>query len=99
MGPCAGAGVRYRSGGPRGGPGHAPGGVRALVSDPGAAPAEAAPSTPVEILGFNGTPEAGDRLAVVENEARAREVTEDRARHKRDKLAAPGRGRGGVLGG
>jgi translation initiation factor IF-2 len=31
---------------------------------------------PVEVLGFNGTPEAGDRLAVVENEARAREVTE-----------------------
>src|SRR5262249_61696084 len=43
--------------------------VRALVSDTGAPVSEAGPSTPVEILGFNGTPEAGDRLAVVETEA------------------------------
>ena len=43
---------------------------------------------PVEVLGFNGTPEAGDRLAVVENEARAREVTDYRARQKREKAAA-----------
>ena len=34
----------------------------------------AGPSMPVEVLGFYGTPDAGDRLAVVENEARAREV-------------------------
>ena len=44
----------------------------------------AGPSIPVEVLGFTGTPEAGDRLAVVENEARAREVTDYRARQKRD---------------
>ena len=50
--------------------------VRALVSDTGEPIAEAGPSTPVEVLGFSGTPDAGDRLAVVENEARAREVTE-----------------------
>ena len=45
---------------------------------------------PVEVLGFNGTPEAGDRLAVVESEARAREVTDYRARQKREKIAARG---------
>ncbi len=71
--------------------------VRALVSDVGAAVSEAGPSTPVEILGFNGTPEAGDRLAVVENEARAREVTEYRARQKRDKQAARASGMRGSL--
>ena len=71
--------------------------VRALVSDTGAAVTEAGPSTPVEILGFNGTPEAGDRLAVVESEARAREVTEYRSRQKRDKLAARASGMRGPL--
>ena len=40
------------------------------------------------ILGFNGAPEAGDRVAVVENEARAREVTEYRQRQKRERAAA-----------
>ena len=44
------------------------------------------PSTPVEVLGFSGAPEAGDRVAVVENEARAREITEYRERQKREKL-------------
>ena len=43
---------------------------------------------PVEVLGFNGPPEAGDRLAVVENEARAREVTSYRAHQKRENAAA-----------
>ena len=47
--------------------------VRALISDQGDTVQEAGPSVPVEVLGFNGPPEAGDRLAVVENEARARE--------------------------
>src|SRR5262249_50624333 len=64
------------------------GGVRALVSDTGAPVETAGPSTPVEVLGFNGTPEAGDRLAVVQTEARAREVTAYRARQRRDKMAA-----------
>jgi translation initiation factor IF-2 len=71
--------------------------VRALLSDTGATAAEAGPSMPVEILGFNGTPEAGDRLAVVESEARAREVTEYRARQKRDKQAARATGKRGSL--
>src|SRR6266700_640244 len=62
--------------------------VRALVSDTGDAVAEAGPSMPVEILGFNGTPEAGDRLAVVDSEGRAREVSDYRARSKREMLVA-----------
>ena len=62
--------------------------VRALINDKGEKVDEAGPSMPAEILGFNGTPEAGDRVAVVENEARAREVTEYRSRRKRDLLAA-----------
>jgi translation initiation factor IF-2 len=71
--------------------------VRALVSDTGGSIQEAGPSMPVEVLGFNGTPEAGDRLAVVETEGRAREVTEYRARQKRDKLAARASGLRGSL--
>jgi len=62
--------------------------VRALVSDTGSNMPEAGPSVPVEVLGFNGTPEAGDRVAVVENEARAREITEYRERQKRENTAA-----------
>ncbi|KAF0124661.1 MAG: infB, partial [Methylocystaceae bacterium] len=64
--------------------------VRALLDDKGAARPEAGPSFPVEILGFSGTPEAGDRVAVVESEARAREIAEYRERMKRDKIAARG---------
>jgi translation initiation factor IF-2 len=71
--------------------------VRALVSDTGEPVSAAGPSTPVEVLGFNGTPEAGDRLAVVDTEARAREVTEYRSRQKRDKLAARASGLRGSL--
>jgi len=64
--------------------------VRALIADTGAQVKEAPPSMPVEVLGFNGTPEAGDRVAVVESEARAREVTDYRERQRRDRLAARG---------
>jgi translation initiation factor IF-2 len=71
--------------------------VRALLSDTGVSVNDAGPSTPVEILGFNGTPEAGDRLAVVDSEARAREVTDYRARQKRDKIAARASGKRGSL--
>jgi translation initiation factor IF-2 len=62
--------------------------VRALISDLGQSVKTAGPSVPVEILGFNGTPEAGDRMAVVESEARAREVSDYRARQKRERSAA-----------
>jgi translation initiation factor IF-2 len=71
--------------------------VRALVSDTGTAVETAGPSTPVEVLGFNGTPEAGDRLAVVQSEGRAREVTAYRARQRRDKIAARATGMRGSL--
>jgi len=64
--------------------------VRALLDDKGEAVLDAAPSAPVEVLGFSGAPEAGDRVAVVESEARAREITDYRERQKRDKIAARG---------
>ncbi len=64
--------------------------VRALLDDQGQTRHDAGPSFPVEVLGFSGTPEAGDRVAVVENEARAREITEYRERQKRDQAAARG---------
>ena len=64
--------------------------VRALLDDKGKAVASAPPSMPVEVLGFSGAPEAGDRVAVVANEARAREVTEYRERARREKLAVRG---------
>jgi translation initiation factor IF-2 len=64
--------------------------VRALIDDKGLNVALAGPSFPVEVLGFSGAPEAGDRVAVVESEARAREITEYRERQKRDQAAARG---------
>ncbi len=64
--------------------------VRALLDDQGETVTSAGPSFPVEVLGFSGAPEAGDRVAVVENEARAREVTEYRERQKREKLSVRG---------
>ena len=64
--------------------------VRALINDKAEAVGAASPSTPVEVLGFDGAPEAGDRVAVVESEARAREITEYRERQRRDKLVARG---------
>src|SRR5207342_1929580 len=71
--------------------------VRALMSDQGENLDEAGPSVPVEVLGFNGPPEAGDRLAVVENEARARQVTSYRAHQKRENAAASISGMRGSL--
>ena len=71
--------------------------VRALVNDTGQPVQEAGPSVPVEVLGFADTPEASDRLAVVETEARARELTDYRVRQKRDKSAAHATGMRGSL--
>ena len=64
--------------------------VRALIDDKGGTLDAAKPSTPVEVLGFSGAPEAGDRVAVVESEARAREITEYRERQRREKIVARG---------
>jgi translation initiation factor IF-2 len=71
--------------------------VRALISDQGDTVEDAGPSVPVEVLGFNGPPEAGDRLAVVENEARARQITSYRAHQKRENAAASISGMRGSL--
>jgi translation initiation factor IF-2 len=67
--------------------------VRALVDERGQAQREAGPSTPIEVLGLNGIPLAGDDFVVIESESRAREVTDFRQRRRRDTAAAAG-GRG-----
>ncbi|ADE83980.1 translation initiation factor IF-2 [Rhodobacter capsulatus] len=64
--------------------------VRALVNDKGERVDEAGPSVPVEVLGLNGTPEAGDVLNVVETEAQAREIADYREKAAKDKRAAAG---------
>ena len=66
--------------------------VRALINDQGERVDEAGPSVPVEVLGLNGSPEAGDVLNVVPDEARAREIAEYRAQVAKDKKAAAGAG-------
>jgi translation initiation factor IF-2 len=71
--------------------------VRALVSDAGETVQSAGPSVPVEVLGFTGTPDAGDRLAVVESEGRARELTDYRVHQKREKAATRAGGMRGSL--
>ena len=63
--------------------GHEYGRVRALVDEMSNSIKSAGPSIPVEILGLNGVPDAGDEFVVVEDEKRAREVAEfRRIRHK-----------------
>ncbi|MGC9417383.1 MAG: translation initiation factor IF-2 [Rhodovulum sp.] len=64
--------------------------VRALINDKGKRVDEAGPSVPVEVLGLNGTPEAGDVLNVVETEAQAREIAEYREAKAKEKRAAAG---------
>ncbi|MBK8438581.1 MAG: translation initiation factor IF-2 [Rhodobacter sp.] len=64
--------------------------VRALVNDKGEMVDQAGPSVPVEVLGLNGTPEAGDVLNVVDTEAQAREIAEYREKAAKDKRAAAG---------
>ena len=71
--------------------------VRALVDDAGKQNPEAGPSMPVEVLGLNGAPAAGDRVGVVESEARAREISDYRQRITREKQVAAQAGSRGSL--
>ena len=64
--------------------------VRALVNDKGERVKLAGPSVPVEVLGLNGTPEAGDVLNVVDTEAQAREIATYRENLAKEKRAAAG---------
>ena len=64
--------------------------VRAMENDKGERVKEAGPSVPVEVLGLNGTPEAGDVLNVVDTEAQAREIAEYRESAAKEKRAAAG---------
>ncbi|MFM1813743.1 MAG: translation initiation factor [Pseudomonadota bacterium] len=67
--------------------------VRAMIDDQGRNMQSAGPSVPVEVLGFDSAPEAGDQFAVVENEQRAREITDYRLRKRRDTLGSAGTAR------
>jgi translation initiation factor IF-2 len=67
--------------------------VRALIDDRGETVTEAGPSVPVEILGFDSAPEAGDPFAVVESDSRAREITDYRTRKRRQTLGSAGTAR------
>jgi len=64
--------------------------VRALLDDRGNSVREARPSTPVEVLGLNGTPLAGDDFVVAESEGRARDIADFRQRRRREATAAAG---------
>ncbi|MBL8689834.1 MAG: translation initiation factor IF-2 [Rhodospirillaceae bacterium] len=61
--------------------------VRALIDDKGQQIEQAGPSTPVEVLGLNGTPQAGDDFSVVDSESRARDITSYRQSKQRDQAA------------
>jgi translation initiation factor IF-2 len=72
--------------------------IRAITNERGQQLQAAGPSEPVEIMGLEGVPEPGDVLNVVENENRAREVADYRARAKKQKLnSGPARGGGTSL--
>jgi translation initiation factor IF-2 len=70
--------------------GSAWGKARALLDERNAQLTEAGPSVPVEILGLSEAPSPGDVFAVVESEARARELTEYRERARREKNQVSG---------
>lgn len=70
--------------------GSAWGKARALLNERNEQLPEAGPSVPVEILGLDEAPSPGDVFAVVESEARARELTEYRQRVKREKTQISG---------
>jgi translation initiation factor IF-2 len=67
--------------------------VRALINDHGEHVVEAGPAMPIEVMGLNSAPSAGDQFAVVENEQKAREITEYRERKRRELLSVGTGGR------
>ncbi len=71
--------------------------VRAMLDDKSRALTEAPPSVPVEVLGLSGVPVAGEPFVVVDNEGRAREITEFRTRRQREKAAGVTTGQRGTL--
>ncbi|MBQ8972654.1 MAG: translation initiation factor IF-2 [Clostridia bacterium] len=64
--------------------GTAYGRVRAMVNDRGERTKEAGPSDPVEVIGFNDVPDAGDTISAVDDDRLSRQVAEER----KDKLRA-----------
>ncbi|SLN19148.1 translation initiation factor IF-2 [Oceanibacterium hippocampi] len=64
--------------------------VRALIDDRGNNVESAGPAEPVEVIGLQGAPEAGDLLSVIDSESRARDIAEFRQRQSREKRAAVG---------
>lgn len=62
--------------------------VRALLNDHGKPVNSAGPSMPVEVIGFNGLPAAGDLFSVTQEESKAREIAEYRRHKKKEKQAA-----------
>ena len=71
--------------------------VRALINERDEQVNAAGPSEPVEVLGLDGTPDPGEPFAVVESEARARELTDYRIRQKRERTVAPAGAAGNSL--
>ncbi|MEP4290692.1 MAG: translation initiation factor IF-2, partial [Rhizobiaceae bacterium] len=71
--------------------------VRAMINDHGVQLKEAGPSTPIEVLGLSGAPSAGDQIVVVEDEARAREISDYRQRKARELSVAAQAGQRGSL--
>lgn len=71
--------------------------VRALINDLGKHLTKAFPSMPVEILGLQDAPQAGDKFAVVSHEAKAREISQYRQRLDREKISAKQTGLRGSL--
>ncbi len=71
--------------------------VRAMINDHGVQLKEAGPSTPIELLGLSGAPSAGDSIVVVEDESRAREISDYRQRKARELSVAAQAGQRGSL--
>ncbi|MCJ8309051.1 MAG: translation initiation factor IF-2 [Rhizobiaceae bacterium] len=71
--------------------------VRAMINDQGVQLKEAGPSTPIEVLGLSGAPASGDSLVVVEDESRAREISDYRQRKARELSVAAQAGQRGSL--